>query len=92
MAFLSDMTAPDGRTYTAAYVKVTPTATNATHGCSMLLEVWDTQASKVAGYECAFTSAANLPFAVDLANSNPVDYSYKLLQASDAYPNATWNI
>lgn len=27
-----------------------------------------------------------------IANSNPLDYGYKLLQASGEFPEATWNI
>lgn len=27
-----------------------------------------------------------------LTNSNPLDYSYKLLQASGEFPDATWNV
>ena len=26
------------------------------------------------------------------ANSNPLDYGYKLLQASGEFPDATWNV
>lgn len=92
MAFLSNMTAPDGRTYPNAYVKVTPTVCNAQHGCSMALEVWDSQASKEAGYACNFTTAHNLAFNANLPSINAVDYAYKLLEDSGIYPDATWNV
>lgn len=93
MAFVSNMTnLHDGRTYVAAYVKVTPTTANAANGCSMVLEVWDSQASKDAGYDSAFTTAHVLPFVADLPNSNAVDYAYKLLETSGLYPAATWNV
>ena len=92
MAFLSNMTSQDGREYPNAYVKVTPTVCSAQHGCSMMLEVWDSQANKEAGYASVFTTAHNLAFNANLPSVNAVDYAYQLLETSGIYPDATWNV
>jgi len=92
MAFLTPLTV-NGRSYPAAYVKVT-VATSSAQNTVLKLQAWETQELREQG-------VPSLPYPndlrsyetnLDLQSVNPVDYGYKLLEASGEFPDATWNI
>jgi len=91
MAFLTPITA-NGRSYPAAYVKVT-VATSSAQQTVLKLQAWETQELREQG-------VPSLPYPNDLRglatsdvpSVNPVDYGYQLLEASGEFPEATWNI
>jgi len=92
MAFLTPINI-NGRDYEAAYIKAT-LAKSSARQTVIFLEAWESQELRAA-------QVPSLPFPdnlvvvndlQDLPNSNPVDYAYKLLEASGKFPEATWNI
>ena len=91
MAFLTPLTA-NGRSYPAAYVKVT-VARSSAQQTVLKLQAWETQ-------ELREQDVPSLPYpndlrvvdTIDLPSANPVDYGYQLLEASGEFPEATWNI
>lgn len=92
MAFLTPITI-NGRDYEAAYIKATLAKSSASQTV-IFLDAWESQ-------ELRAKKVPSLPFPdnlvvvndlQDLPNSNPVDYGYKLLEASGKFPNATWNV
>jgi len=91
MAFLTPLTV-NGRSYPAAYVKVT-VATSSAQQTVLKLQAWETQ-------ELREQDVPSLPYPNDLRvlptvalpAANPVDYGYQLLEASGEFPEATWNI
>ncbi len=92
MAFLTPLEVA-GRNYPAAYIKATIARCDSKQ-VVIRLEAWETQElreqkvpplswdSDLRSYE------TNL----DLQAANPVDYGYKLLEASGEFPDATWNV
>lgn len=98
MAFTIPLTL-NGEAQAAAYVKATiarcdPTST------VIKLEVWTSQSSRTNGGEPVpsnwlpddFAELAVLTTDMELQSNNPVDYGYKLLEASGEFPDATWNV
>ena len=92
MAFLTPLTV-NGRSYPAAYVKAT-VATSSAQQTVLKLQAWETQ-------ELREQDVPSLPYPndlrsyetnLDLQSVNPVDYGYKLLEASGEFPEATWNV
>ena len=91
MAFSTPLTV-NGRSYPAAYVKVT-VATSSAQQTVLKLQAWETQ-------ELREQDVPSLPYPNDLRMlptvalpaANPVDYGYQLLEASGEFPEATWNI
>ena len=91
MAFLTPLTA-NGRSYPAAYVKVT-VATSSAQQTVLKLQAWETQELREQG-------VPSLPYpndlrgldTIDLPAANPVDYAYKLLEASGEFTKAAWNV
>ena len=91
MAFLTPLTV-NGRSYPAAYVKVT-VATSSAQQTVLKLQAWETQ-------ELREQDVPSLPYPNDLRMlptvalpaANPVDYGYQLLEASGEFPEATWNV
>ena len=98
MAFTLPLTL-NGEQQSAAYIKATLACADATI-VVIKLQVWTSQASRTNGGEPVpsnwlptdFSELVQLTSNLDLANSNPVDYAYKLLEASGLYPDATWNV
>lgn len=92
MAFLSNITSPQLREYTNAYIsaRVIYCDKNKT---LIHLQVWESQELKELHATIpVFTTDLELPTVMWVASNNPIDYAYKLLEASDNFPNATWNI
>jgi len=96
MAFTTPLTIETegySETHAAAYVKAelrlcTPQTT------VIQLKVWESQAKRTAGapplrYD---NDLRSFDTQLTLQAYNPVDYGYKLLEASGEFPDATWNI
>ena len=92
MAFLTPLTV-NGRSYPSAYIKATIARCD-TKQTVLKLQAWETQ-------ELREQDVPSLPYPndlrsyetnLDLQSVNPVDYGYKLLEASGEFPEATWNI
>lgn len=98
MAFTLPLTL-NGEPQAAAYVKATVAYANATK-LVVKLTVWTSQTSRVSGGEpvpsnwlpSGFIEQPSLVPDLELVANNPLDYGYKLLQASGLYPDATWNV
>ena len=92
MAFLTPITA-NGRSYPAAYVKVT-VARSSAQQTVLKLQAWETQElreQKVSPLNWS-NDLRSYETNLDLQSVNPVDYGYKLLEASGEFPEATWNV
>ena len=92
MAFITPLDV-NGRSYANAYVKAT-LANSTAQQTILRLQVWETQDLRE---QCV----PSLPYPDDivvcdtdmeLTSNNPIDYGYKLLEASGKFPEATWNI
>ena len=92
MAFLTSLTV-NGRSYPAAYVKVT-VATSSAQQTVLKLEAWETQElreQKVPPINWS-NDLRSYETNLDLQSVNPVDYGYKLLEASGEFTKAAWNV
>lgn len=92
MAFITPLTIA-GRDYPAAYVKVTIARCDTTQTI-LLLHVWESQEvreQKVPSLNWA-DDVRSPKTELELQAANPVDYGYKLLEASGEFPEATWNV
>jgi len=58
------------------------------------LEAWETQELREAGVTPLAwdRDLRSYETNLDLQAANPVDYAYKLLEASGEFPEATWNV
>lgn len=91
MAFLTPLTV-NGRSYPAAYVKVT-VATSSAQQTVLKLQAWETQELREQGVpSLLYPNDLRVLATADLPAANPVDYGYQLLEASGEFPDATWNI
>jgi len=92
MAFLTPITA-NGRSYPAAYVKVT-VARSSAQQTVLKLQAWETQELREQGVPPLAwdNDLRSYETNLDLQAANPVDYAYKLLEASGEFPEATWNV
>lgn len=93
MAFTSNMTATSGRVQHAAYCKVSVYAVNKTD-ITILVDVWESSEvrSELPSNPLPDYAKQHILPTLDVVANNPIDYAYKLLEASDFYPEATWNI
>ena len=97
MAFTLPLTL-NGELQAAAYIKATVAYADATK-LVVKLTVWASQASRTNGKEpvpsnwlpSGFIEQPSLVPDLELVANNPVDYVYKLLEASGEFPDATWN-
>ena len=92
MAFLTPITA-NGRSYPAAYVKAT-LSTSSAQQTVLKLQAWETQElreQKVSPLNWS-NDLRSYETNLDLQSVNPVDYGYKLLEASSEFPAAAWNV
>ena len=98
MAFTLQLTL-NGEAQAAAYVKATIARCDSVSTVIKLL-VWTSQASRTNGGEPVpsnwlpsdFNELPSLVTDLELVANNPVEYAYKLLEASGQFPDATWNI
>lgn len=91
MALLTSLTV-NGRSYPAAYVKVT-VATSSAHNTVLKLQAWETQELREQGVpSLPYPNDLRVVDTIDLPSANPVDYGYQLLEASGKFPEATWNV
>lgn len=92
MAFLTPLEVA-GRNYPAAYIKATIARCD-NKQVVIKLEAWETQELREAGVTpLAWDRDLRSPQTnLDLQSVNPVDYGYKLLEASGEFPEATWNV
>lgn len=92
MAFLTPLEVA-GRSYPAAYIKATIARCD-TKQTIIKLEAWETQELREAGVTPLAwdRDLRSYETNLDLQAANPVDYGYKLLEASGEFPDATWNV
>ena len=92
MAFLTPLEVA-GRNYPAAYIKATIARCD-TKQTIIKLEAWETQELREAGVTpLVWDRDLRSPQTeLELQADNPVDYAYKLLEASGEFPEATWNV
>ena len=92
MAFLTPLEVA-GRSYPAAYVKAAIARCDV-HQTVIKLQAWETQELREAGVTPLnwTTDLRSYETNLDLQAVNPVDYGYKLLEASGEFPDATWNV
>lgn len=98
MAFTIPLTL-NGEAQTAAYVKATLAYADATR-IVIKLGVWTSQTSRTNGGEPVpsnwlptdFSEQPQFITDLDLQATNPIEYAYKLLEASGEFPDATWNV
>jgi len=92
MGFTTQYTLNDGEVLTDAYISVTPTICDAGNGVSYMLTIWRNLEARQANRNPVETSAGRLAFVPELPNNNPKDYLYQLLQVSNLFPDADWNV
>jgi len=92
MAFLTPLEVA-GRSYPAAYIKATIARCD-NKQTIIKLEAWETQELREAGVTPLAwdRDLRSYETNLDLQAANPVDYGYKLLEASGEFPEATWNV
>ena len=92
MAFLTPLEVA-GRSYPAAYVKATIARCD-TKQTVLKLQAWETQKLRETGVPpLAWDNDLRSPTTeLDLQAANPVDYAYKLLEASGEFTKAAWNV
>jgi len=98
MAFTLPL-ALNGETQASAYVKATIARCD-TQTTVVQLQTWTSQASRTNGGQSVpdnwlpngFSSLEVFATDLNLQANNPVDYGYKLLEASGEFPDATWNV
>jgi len=92
MAFITPLEVA-GRSYPAAYVKATIARCD-NKQVVIKLEAWETQELREAGVTpLAWDRDLRSPQTeLELQADNPVDYGYKLLEASGEFPEAAWNV
>lgn len=92
MAFTTPLVA-HGYTYSQAYIKAHIAHCNSQRTV-VKLTVWPTQADRENGAEPVRYDNDLRQFPTDLAlqADNPVAYAYALVQASDEFPDAVWNV
>ena len=92
MAFLTPLEVA-GRNYPAAYIKATIARCD-TKQTVLRLQAWETQElreQKVSPLNWD-SDLRSYETNLDLQSVNPVDYAYKLLEASGEFTEATWNV
>lgn len=92
MAFITPLEVA-GRSYPKAYIKATIARCD-TKQTVIKLEAWETQELREAGVTpLAWDRDLRSPQTeLELQADNPVDYAYKLLEASGEFTEATWNV
>ena len=92
MAFTTELSV-NGRNYPAAYIKATVARCD-NKQVVIKLEAWETQELREAGVTPLAwdRDLRSYETNLDLQAANPVDYGYKLLEASGEFPDATWNV
>jgi len=92
MAFITPLEVA-GRSYPAAYIKATIARCDSKQ-VVIKLEAWETQELREAGVTpLAWDRDLRSPQTeLELQADNPVDYAYKLLEASGEFTKATWNV
>ena len=92
MAFITPLEVA-GRNYPAAYIKVTIARCD-TKQTVIKLQAWETQELREAGVTpLAWDRDLRSPQTeLELQADNPVDYAYKLLEASGEFTKAAWNV
>ncbi len=91
MAFLTELTI-NGRAYIAAYVKATVERSDATTTI-IKLQAWETQALREAGVPpLSWNNDLRALTTATSPSDNPVAYGYNLIEASDEFPDAVWNV
>jgi len=92
MAFTTALAA-HGYTYSQAYIKAHIMYCDSQRTV-IKLTVWPTQADRINGAEPVRydNDLRQFPTDLQMQAANPVDYGYKLLEASGEFPDATWNV
>ena len=92
MAFTANVVNSNGRPMTGAYVTASIARCDKDR-VVVLFKAWTDSAART-----QYPSAPDGQFARDyefnesLQNNNPIDYAYQLAEASDEWPDATWNV
>lgn len=81
------------RTIENAYCRAVIAKADSKH-TTLLISVWESEEARQQHPDNPIIAPFTRVLATDpsLANSNPLDYGYKLLQASGEFTNATWGI
>jgi len=92
MAFTTELSV-NGRNYPAAYIKATVARCD-NKQVVIKLEAWETQELREAGVTPLAwdRDLRSYETNLDLQAANPVDYGYKLLEASGEFTKAAWNV
>jgi outer membrane protease len=92
MAFTTPLTI-NGRSYPAAYVRVRQTSTFKQETL-VEMEAWESQAERNTGLPPLNWNESSRRFStqLELANNNPLDYAYQLLEDSNEWPDAQFNV
>ncbi len=92
MAFTAPLVA-HGYTYSQAYIKAHIMYCDSQRTV-IKLTVWPTQADRENGAEPVRydSDLRQFPTDLELVANNPVDYGYKLLEASGEFTKAAWNV
>lgn len=91
MAFITPLEVA-GRSYPAAYIKATIARCD-TKQTVLKLQAWETQELREQGVpSLPYPDDLRVLDTADLPAANPVDYGYKLLEASGEFTKAAWNI
>lgn len=93
MAFTSNMIASSGRTIENAYCKVVVHCAD-TSTITVIIKVWETSTERQEFPSSPLSEfeSQHILNTASIENNNPVEYAYKLLEASEKFPEAIWNI
>lgn len=92
MAFVTSITNERGRVFNQAYIRAQVARCNK-ESCIVVCEIWEDDESRQQ-YPMNPDSLFTRIFTTDLniVSNNPIEYAYKLLEASGEFPGATWNV
>lgn len=93
MAFTSNITASSGRTIEDAYCKATIHSAD-TSTVTIIIKVWETSTERqeFPSNPLSEFEKQHILNISDIDSINPIQYTYKLLENSDLYQNAVWNV
>lgn len=91
MAFSTKLVNPYTATEVASYSRAALVGCNKQTTVVLIQHFLSAESAKL-GAEPISSASISVGTNLQLEASNPVDYAYKLLEASGEFPEATWNI
>jgi len=91
MAFSTKLVNPYTATEVASYSRASLVGCNK-QATVLLVQHFASQEAATLGAEPFRSESLSAPTDLLLESSNPLDYAYKLLEASGQFPDATWNV